>query len=70
MSALFITLMVTWTDVFESIGNFFQWCFKGMRVLGQGPNVFISIFVIGMLTFWCMRILKYKKEAQRNNTIE
>ncbi len=70
MNALFITLMITWTDVFESIGSFFQWTFKGMEKLGHGPNVFISIFVIGMLVYWTAKIVKYKKEAARNSTTE
>ncbi len=70
MSALFITLMVTWTDIFEGIGDISYKIFAVMRKMGQGPNLFISLFVIGMLTFWIMRIIKYKKEAQRNSTIE
>lgn len=70
MNALMISLIITWTDVFEGIGKFFQWTFKGMRALGQMPNVFISIFVIGMLVYWTIRLMKYKKIAQRNGTIE
>jgi hypothetical protein len=70
MNALFITLMVTWTDVFEGTGRFFEWCFKGMRKIEPVPNILISAFVLGMLAYWCMKIVKYKKEAQRNGTIE
>ena len=63
-------LMVTWTDIFYGIGDFCQWIFKGMKVLGHGPNVLISIFVIGLLGYWTMRLLRYKKEAARNSTVE
>ena len=70
MTSLLITLMVTWTDIFEGTGSFFQWCFKGMRALGQGPNVVIWILIIGAIGYWAMRISRYKKEAQRNGTIE
>ncbi len=63
-------LMLTWTDVFYAIGNFFQWIFKGMRVLGQGPNVIIWILILGILVYWTMRLSRYKKQAQRNSTIE
>ncbi|MDI9339235.1 MAG: hypothetical protein QM534_01585 [Sediminibacterium sp.] len=63
-------LMITWTDIFEGLGSFFEWTFKGMRALGQVPNVLISAFVIGMLVFWCLRIVRYRKEALRNGTIE
>jgi hypothetical protein len=63
-------LIITWTDVFEATGSFFEWIFKGMRAVGHMPNVLISAFVIFLLAFWCLRLVKYKKEAQRNGTIE
>ena len=62
--------MVTWTDIFEGTGKFFYVIFKGMRILGHGPNVFISLFVIGMLSYWTMRLVKYRKIAKQNNTAE
>lgn len=64
------SLMITWTDIFEGIGTFSQWVFKGMRMLGHGPNVIIWILIIGVLTYWTLRLSRYKKEAQRNGTIE
>ena len=69
MKSLMI-LMITWTDVFESIGIFFQWIFRGMKAMGQVPNVLISAFIIFLLAYWCLRLVRYKKEAQRNGTIE
>ncbi|MBA3664713.1 MAG: hypothetical protein H0W61_10970 [Bacteroidetes bacterium] len=70
MTTLLMSLMVTWTDIFEGIGTFFQWCFKGMRVMGHGPNVVIWILIIGTLAYWILRLTKFKKEAKRNGTIE
>lgn len=70
MNTLLMSLMVTWTDIFEGIGAFFEWCFKGMRVLGQGPNVIIWILIIFGIIYWCWRIARYKKQAQRNGTYE
>ncbi|MGE0567545.1 MAG: hypothetical protein AB7O73_06310 [Bacteroidia bacterium] len=64
------SLIITWTDVFEATGSFFEWIFKGMKAMGQIPNVFISAFVIGLLGYWCLRLIRYKKEAQRNGTYE
>ena len=63
-------LMVTWTDIFIGIGDFCQMIFRGMKMMGHGPNVFISIFIIGLLGYWIMRLLRYKKEAARNSTLE
>jgi hypothetical protein len=63
-------LMVTWTDIFLGIGDFCQMIFRGMKMMGHGPNVFISLFVIGLLGYWTMRLLRYRKEASRNSTIE
>jgi hypothetical protein len=64
------TLMITWTDIFEGTGRFFEWIFKGIRALGHIPNIIISALIIGALVYWCMRIARYKKEAQRNGTVE
>ena len=63
-------LLITWTDVFYAIGDFFQWLFKGIRFLGQGPNVIIWILILGILDYWIMRLNRYRKAAQRNGTIE
>jgi ribose/xylose/arabinose/galactoside ABC-type transport system permease subunit len=63
-------LMITWTDVFYAIGDFFQWIFKGMFILGHIPNVLIWLLIVGILGYWIMRLSRYKKTAARNNTIE
>ena len=63
------SLMITWTDIFEGIGKFSYWVFKGMRVLGHGPNFFISLFVIGMLSYWTFRLVKYKNQAKSETNI-
>ncbi len=63
-------LAITWTDIFYATGDFFQWIFKGMKVLGHIPNVLIWLLIIGILGYWTMRLSRYKKQAQRNNTIE
>jgi len=62
--------MITWTDIFYGIGDFFEWIFKGMQVLGHGPNVIIWLLVIGILAYWIMRLMRFRKESQRNSTIE
>lgn len=63
-------LMITWTDVFEGIGAFCEWIFKGMRMLAHGPNVIFGSLVIIGLFYWIMRLRRYKKESLRNGTVE
>jgi hypothetical protein len=63
-------LMITWTDIFEGTGNFFLWVFKGMRVLGHGPNILISLFVIGLLAYWTMRLNRYRKATRGQDGAE
>ncbi len=60
--------MITWTDIFEGTGQFFEKCFKLMRMFGQGPNIVISVVVISLLGYWCLKIVKQNKEAERNGT--
>lgn len=63
-------LMITWTDIFNGLGDFFLFAFKGMRALGHIPNVIIWSLILFALVYWTLRLNRYKKEAQRNNTIE
>lgn len=63
-------LMITWTDIFYGIGDFFQFLFKGMRALGHIPNVIIWCLILFGLVYWTLRLSRFKKEAQRNGTIE
>lgn len=63
-------LMITWTDIFNGIGNFCLWVFKGMKMLGHGPNLIIGCLIIGAIFYWTFRLMRYRKEAQRNSTIE
>jgi hypothetical protein len=62
--------MITWTDIFNGIGTFFQWIFKGMKVLGHGPNVIIWLLIIGGIVYWTMRLGRYNRQSQRNSTLE
>lgn len=63
------SLMITMTDVFYAIGDFFQWIFKGMRVLGHGPNIILWIIIGGLLTYWTLQIRKQNKAADKNGTL-
>ncbi|MCE3229221.1 MAG: hypothetical protein K0S32_3772 [Bacteroidetes bacterium] len=70
MNTLLLSLMITWTDVFEAIGEFFQWCFGGMKAMGHGPNwIFGSLVVFG-IAYWTFRLMKYKKIAGSNTAAE
>lgn len=62
-------LMITWTDIFESIGGCFESIFKGMRMLGQIPNILMGGFVVSLLALWCYKIYNQKKESERNGTL-
>jgi hypothetical protein len=68
MSA-FISFMITWTDVFYATGDFCQWIFKGIFKLGQGPNIILWIFIIGLIAHRAYVISKQNKEADRNGTL-
>ncbi len=62
--------MITWTDIFNGIGDFSLMTFKGMKALGLGPDIVFSALVIFGIAFWTFRLIGYKKEAQRNGTLE
>jgi len=66
----FISFMITWTDVFYATGDFFQWLFKIIHKLGQGPNIILWIIIIGLIFYWPYKIHKQNKEAERNGTLK
>ena len=62
-------LMITMTDVFYAIGDFSQMVFKGMRVLGHGPNVILWVIIASLLAYWTVTMIKQTKEADKNGTL-
>ena len=63
------SLMITMTDVFYGIGNFSKSVFKGMDVLGHGPNVILWSIIAFLLVYQVRQILKQNKEADKNGTL-
>ena len=63
------SLMITMTDVFYGLGDFFQFLFKGIKALGHGPNIILWIIIFSLLVYWTLQIKKQNKEADRNGTL-
>lgn len=63
------SLILTWTDVFNSIGDFSLWVFAGMKRLGHLPNVILWVIIFALLVIQTLRIIKETKEADRNGTL-
>lgn len=63
------SLMITMTDVFYAIGDFSQWIFKGMKVLGHGPNIILWSIIAGLLIYQVFQMIKQNKEADKNGTL-
>lgn len=62
--------MITWTDIFNGIGDFFMWTFKGMRALGHIPNVILWCIIASLLVYWVLQMKKHAKDADRNGTLK
>lgn len=63
------SLMVTMTDVFYGIGDFSLWVFRGMKVLGHGPNIVLWTIILGLLIWQTFRMKRENKEADKNGTL-
>jgi hypothetical protein len=63
------SLMITMTDVFYGIGDFSQYIWKGMRVLGHGPNIILWSIIAFLLVYQTLQIIKQNKEADKNGTL-
>lgn len=58
------------TDVFNGIGNFFQWSFSLLERLGNGPNIFFWLLIGALVITWLGMQAKFNKEAKENNTLQ
>ena len=63
-------ISMTSTDIFNGIGNFFQWTFTFMEGLGNGPNVIFWIIIVSLLFVWLRMQAKFNKEAEKNSTLK
>lgn len=54
---------MTWTDLWTSIGEFFEWTFKMMEALGNGPNVIMWAFIAIMVFSRVAVIARQNKKA-------
>lgn len=61
---------MTWTDVFNGIGDFFQWTFQFIKGFGNKPNVFFWLLIAALVLVWLRMQGKFNKEAKNNNTLK
>jgi hypothetical protein len=58
------------TDIFNGTGNFFQWCFKFMKGIGNGPNLIFWIIIVSLIILWLSMQSKFNDEAKRKGTLK
>lgn len=61
---------MTFTDIIYATGHFFQWTFKLMKGLGQGPNIFFWLLIAGLIITWLRMQANFNKEAKEKNTLQ
>ncbi|MFY9309214.1 MAG: hypothetical protein WAQ28_09240 [Bacteroidia bacterium] len=61
---------MNWTDIFNGIGDFFQWTFKFITVFKNAPNIFFWLLIAVLTVVWLRMQAKYNKEAEKNNTLK
>ena len=61
---------MTWTDIFNGLGSFFQWTFKFMEGLGNGPNLVFWIIIVSLIGVWLRMQAKFNKEAKEKGTLQ
>ncbi|HPQ08749.1 MAG TPA: hypothetical protein PK995_05940 [Bacteroidia bacterium] len=64
-------LMITWTDIFNGIGDLFtNGIFPILRSLGHGPNFLFGGIIVALLFYWMYKIPKLNKEADEKGTLK
>lgn len=61
---------MTWTDVFNGLGSFFQWTFTYMKALGNGPNLIFWLIIVSLMLVWMRMQSNFNKEAKQNGTLK
>lgn len=61
---------MTWTDIFNGLGSFFQWTFTFMKSLGNGPNLIFWIIIVSLIGVWLRMQANFNKEAEKNGTLK
>lgn len=61
---------MTWTDIFNGLGRFFQWTFKFMPKLGNMPNIFFWLIIVSLVATWLYMQSNFNKEAKSKGTLE
>jgi hypothetical protein len=57
---------MTWTDIFNGIGDLFTWAFKIMPIIGPYINGAICVLIAFLLFYWIMQLSKYLKSTKVN----
>ncbi|MCK6648092.1 MAG: hypothetical protein L6Q66_00405 [Bacteroidia bacterium] len=58
------------TDVFNGIGNFFEWSFGIVEKLGNGPNIFFWLLIGSLIFVWLRMQARFNREAKEKGTLK
>jgi hypothetical protein len=57
---------MTWTDIFNGIGDLFTWIFTFMPFLGKLINPALWVIIFCLLVYWTLQLSKYSKSTKTN----
>jgi hypothetical protein len=55
---------MTWTNIWYTVADFFQFCFRVIHKLHQIPNILVWVLLICLLTYWTLQLAKQVREAK------
>ena len=61
---------MTWNEFVYGLGDVITATFKILKVLGNIPNTIFILLIMGCIGYWLIQLMKFKKEAKANGTIE
>jgi hypothetical protein len=56
---------MTWTSFWNTVNEFFQFCFRIIHKLHQVPNILVWVLIIGLLGYWTLQLRKQVKHAKQ-----
>ncbi|NQY08885.1 MAG: hypothetical protein HRT71_05130 [Flavobacteriales bacterium] len=62
--------MSLFTEIMNATGDGIEASFAPIEMLGNAPNVLFVVTTFLLIVMWAFIMVKYRKEAAENNTIE
>ena len=56
---------MSWNNFVYGLGDFFEWTFQILPVLGNGFNYLLMLIMVVLFIYWMGQMVKYNRAGER-----